>query len=117
MIEDPSLEISLTQNHEHIGHSLLYTLLTELTAQVEISTVMPHMRIEILYSLFSQTVHKTVKRRWRDNTTGMRKEFDIKIYCTSRITDSFTDNMLVCSRCRQWYHTHMCHCHKRRYAH
>ena len=58
---------------------------------------MPYKRIEILYSLFSQTVHKTVKRRWRENRTGIRKEFDIKIYCTCRMPDNFTDNIIMCS--------------------
>ena len=45
---------------------------------IRISTIIPYMCIEILqpnYSLFSQTVHKRVKRR--ANRTGRRKEFDI----------------------------------------
>ena len=59
MIEDPSLEISLTQNHEHIigPGTPYYALLTELTALVEISTVMPYMHI--IYC--SQTIHCSAK--------------------------------------------------------
>ena len=44
----------------------------------------------------------------RERRSAIQKIFRVPVYCTCRMPDHFSEEMVKCNHCKQWYHLDLC---------
>ena len=47
-------------------------------------------------------------KKGRERRSAVRKSYHIQVFCSCRMPDHFSEEMIKCNQCKLWYHKDLC---------